>query len=62
MPGRQRRADDREVVGLGPPEVKTTWLGSAPTAAATSLRACSSPARAARPNRWHWRGCRSFPS
>jgi hypothetical protein len=29
-----------------------TWLGSASTAWATSRRACSSPARAARPNRW----------
>ena len=35
-----------------PPEVKITWLGSAPTASATCRRACSRPARAARPKRW----------
>jgi hypothetical protein len=34
-----------------PPEVKITWFGSAPTAWATSRRACSMPARAARPKR-----------
>ena len=34
-----------------PPEVKMTWLGSAPTAWAISRRACSMPARAARPYR-----------
>ena len=39
-----------------PPEVKITWFGSAPTAAATSRRACSRPARAVRPNRWPLEG------
>ena len=39
-----------------PPEVKITWFGSAPTACATSRRACSIPARAARPNRWALEG------
>jgi hypothetical protein len=39
-----------------PPEVKITWLGSASTACATSRRACSMPARAARPNRWALEG------
>jgi hypothetical protein len=34
-----------------PPDVKITWFGSAPTAWAISRRACSTPARAARPNR-----------
>ena len=35
-----------------PPEVNTTWFGSAPTAAATLRRASSMPARAVRPKRW----------
>ncbi len=39
-----------------PPEVKITWLGSAPTAWATSRRASSIPARAARPKRWELDG------
>ena len=34
-----------------PPEVKITWFGSAPTAAATLRRASSTPARAVRPKR-----------
>jgi hypothetical protein len=39
-----------------PPEVKITWLGSAPMACATSRLACSMPARAARPYRWALEG------
>src|SRR5512135_30542 len=35
-----------------PPDVKNTWVGSAPRALATCRRACSRPARAARPKRW----------
>jgi len=39
-----------------PPEVKMTCDGSAPTAWATSRRACSSPARAVRPKPWALEG------
>ncbi len=39
-----------------PPEVKTTWSGSAPSASAICRRACSMPARAARPKRWALEG------
>src|SRR5207245_357207 len=35
-----------------PPEVKITWLGSAPSVSAMVRLASSIPARAARPNRW----------
>ena len=35
-----------------PPEVKITWLGSAPRVSAIVRLASSIPARAARPNRW----------
>ncbi len=45
-----------------PPEVNTTWLGSAPTAAATLRRASSRPARAARPNRWALDGLPKAPA
>ena len=39
-----------------PPEVNTTCVGSHPTASAMSRRACSRPARAARPKRWELDG------
>ena len=53
VPGGERRADDAEVVRLGAAGGEDHLVGlGARWPAATSRRACSMPARAARPNRW----------